>query len=80
MTKSVFTQEYRLFLQELIRMRKTQNFTQNALAKKLKKPQSYVSKFESGERRLDVIETRDILLALNVPLIHFFKVLEKKLK
>jgi transcriptional regulator with XRE-family HTH domain len=34
------------------------------LAKKLKKPQSYVSKYERGERRLDVVEFLDIAKAL----------------
>ena len=66
MTKSVFTPTYRLFLQELVSARHTQHLTQVQLAHLLKKPQSYVSKYESGERRLDLIEVLDILKALNV--------------
>lgn len=41
--------------------------TQQELAALLTKPQSYVSKYESGERRLDFIEVLDICDALEVP-------------
>lgn len=40
--------------------------TQTALAQMLGKPQSYVSKYESGERRLDVVEFVDICKALDI--------------
>lgn len=66
MTKSVFTARYRCFLKALIKARKQANITQTELAKMLDKPQSYVSKYEHGERRLDLIETLDILEALNI--------------
>jgi len=66
MTKSVFTPRYRRFLEALIRARKHQHITQTALAKALRRPQSYVSKYEHGERRLDLIETLDILAVLHV--------------
>ena len=79
MTKSIFTPSYRIFLQALIQTRKNQGITQTILARKLKKPQSYVSKFESAERRLDIIETREILLALKTSPIHFWEMLEKEL-
>jgi transcriptional regulator with XRE-family HTH domain len=35
------------------------------VAQRLGKPQSYVSKYENGERRLDVIEFLDVMMALN---------------
>ena len=38
--------------------------TQVDLAEKLKKPQSYVSKYEANERRLDLVEVREICVAL----------------
>lgn len=40
--------------------------TQEELARRLKRPQSFVSKYESGERRLDVIEFMHIALAIGV--------------
>jgi transcriptional regulator with XRE-family HTH domain len=54
--KSVFTEEYEVFLQSLISARKNIGITQQDLAKKLKRPQSFVSKYERRERRLDVVE------------------------
>lgn len=66
MTKSVFTSRYKLFLEILIRARKEKGLSQYAVAKRLKKPQSYVSKYERGERRLDVIEFLDVARVLKI--------------
>lgn len=54
--KSNFTREYEAFREGLIAARKRQGLTQQAVADLLGKPQSFVSKYESGERRLDVVE------------------------
>ena len=65
--KSVFTEEYDMLLQSLITARKAANLTQSDLAKALAKPQSFVSKYERKERRLDVIEYISVcrLIGLN---------------
>ena len=55
MTNSVFRPEYKLFQQILVQARQNAGFTQTDLARHLSKPQSYVSKYENGERRIDVI-------------------------
>ena len=73
MTKSVFTDRYRLFLQLLIQERKDKGITQVRLAALLQKPQSYVSKYENGERRLDVIEFLDIAGCLGIDPAEFIK-------
>lgn len=46
--------------------RRRQSVTQVQLAARLGKSQQYVSKFESGERRLDVIEFIDVADALGL--------------
>lgn len=51
-----FSPEYRRFCRLLKDAREEAGITQVALAKRLRKYQSYVAKYESGERRLDVIE------------------------
>ena len=62
--KSVFTEEYETVLQQLIIARKKAAITQHELAQKLGKPQSFVSKYERRERRLDVVELVLIAQAL----------------
>jgi transcriptional regulator with XRE-family HTH domain len=54
--KIVFSQDYEIFRRCMIAARKEAKLTQQTLAKSLKKPQSFVAKYENGERRLDVIE------------------------
>ena len=76
MTKSVFTDRYRLFLQLLIQERRDKGITQVQLAEKLQKPQSYVSKYENGERRLDVIEFLEIADCIGIDAAEFIKKLQ----
>jgi transcriptional regulator with XRE-family HTH domain len=71
--KSVFTPEYDKFQLLLIQARKTAGLTQVELAERLRKPQSYVSKFERGERRLDVIEFLEVAEALQIDPLRFLK-------
>jgi transcriptional regulator with XRE-family HTH domain len=54
--KSLYSQRYRYLLKLLVESRKVSGLSQQAVADKLKRNQSFVSKYESGERRLDVIE------------------------
>ena len=60
MRKSTYTRQYRAFLQELIKARKAARMTQQQLADLLRRPQSFVAKYENGERRLDVVEFLEI--------------------
>lgn len=50
----------------LVKARHEQGLTQVEIAKRLGKPQSFVSKYESGERRLDTIEFIQVCKALNL--------------
>lgn len=70
MPSSVHTVEYDRFRALLIGVRKEAGLSQAELARRLAKPQSFVSKFERGERRLDVIEFLSVTRALGVDPIH----------
>lgn len=56
MKKSIYTKRYGLLRAQLAKARKEARLTQQQLAERLGKPQSFVAKYENGERRLDVIE------------------------
>ncbi len=64
MTKSIFSDSYILFRKLLLNERKKAGLTQTEVSSRLGKPQSYVYKYEKGERRLDVIEFLDIADAI----------------
>jgi transcriptional regulator with XRE-family HTH domain len=49
---------------ELQALRQRQRLSQAEVARRLAKPQSFVSKYEKGERRLSVIEFIDVVRAL----------------
>lgn len=50
------------------------------LARKLRVHQSRISKYEVGERRVDIIELRQICEALDKPFLEFVEDLERRLK
>jgi transcriptional regulator with XRE-family HTH domain len=64
--KSVFTEKYTRFRRLLIEIRQSSKLTQVQVAQRLHKPQSFVSKYERGERRLDVVEFLEVAKALEV--------------
>lgn len=62
-----------IFRTLLIEARKKSELTQVELAKRLNVPQSFVSKYEIGERRIDFIEFIEIAELLNIDLVEFIK-------
>lgn len=64
MPSSIFTQRHQEFIAFIASTRKAAGVTQVELAARLGKPQSFVSKVERGERRIDVIEFCQIAEAL----------------
>jgi transcriptional regulator with XRE-family HTH domain len=67
-------------LQLLLRQMRTEaGLTQTEIAQRMGQPQSFVSKYESGERRLDVLELREVCAVLGVSLADFVRRLEQTL-
>ena len=65
MAKSAYTRQYRALLAQLVLARKTAGVTQQKLADSLGRPQSFVAKYERGERRIDVVEFLEIAKLLD---------------
>jgi len=61
MRKSVHTRAYKVLQQHLVAARQEAGLTQDQLSKKLGRRQSFVAKYEGGERRLDVVELLSIM-------------------
>jgi transcriptional regulator with XRE-family HTH domain len=64
--KSLHTAEYKTLRRMLQVARETSGLTQLGLASRIGKPQSFISKIESGERRLDIVEFITICRALGL--------------
>ena len=75
LNKSVHSTGQSAFCELMIKARKATGLTQQELAKRLHKPQSFVAKYEGGERRIDVVEFAMICRALEVDPMRLLKAL-----
>ena len=80
MPRTIYSTEQEQLIGLLRQLRLDAGLRQEDLAKKLRRPQSFVSKYEIGQRRLDLVELRDICKALGIPLVEFVRQFEKSLK
>lgn len=80
MKKRVYIAQRGRLVSLLREMRIEAGLTQVDLAARIEKDQAYVSRYESGQRRLDVLEVREICQVVGVTLGEFVKRLESALK
>lgn len=66
MAKGFQDERYRLLIAALVDQRKKLKLSQEALSGRLGTHQQFVSRYETGERRLDVVEFRDVAAALEL--------------
>jgi transcriptional regulator with XRE-family HTH domain len=66
--KSIYSEQYQQLCTLLRQLRREAGLTQVDVAKRLDVARSFVSKYESGERRLDVIELRHVAEAIGTTL------------
>lgn len=79
MDKKLYSKQ-QIALQRLLReLRHEANLRQEDVAAQIGEPQSFVSKYEIGERRLDILELREICQALGISLAQFVERLEQQL-
>ena len=80
MEKSIHSASYAIFLKVLKKSREAAGLTQTQLAQKIGETQTFISKCERGERRIDVVELRTFCQAFGVSLKQFVTVLERSMK
>jgi transcriptional regulator with XRE-family HTH domain len=73
--KSVHSEGQSAFCDLMVKARKSAGLTQHELAKRLRRPQSFVAKYEGGERRVDVLEFIEICKALEADPNKLLKIL-----
>jgi transcriptional regulator with XRE-family HTH domain len=78
--KTIHSPAYAVLLQLLREQREAAGLRQVDVAERLGVHQSYVSKIEAGERRIDVLELREMCLAVGGDLPTFVESLESKLQ
>lgn len=77
--KSLYLPEHRALCEVLVAARRRAGLTQDSVSKRLKRPQSFVAKYEGGERRLDVIEFIAIAEALDADPVKLLRELLKRM-
>ena len=75
--KSVHSEGQSVFRVLMIGARKAAGLTQRDLADRLRKPQSFVAKYEGGERRIDVVEFLTICQAIGADSANILKAVRK---
>lgn len=78
MEKSLYSRRLEDLTQLLREAREAAGLRQEEVAEKLKKPQPFVSRYETGQRRLDLIELEEICRVLGVRLSDMVKKFENK--
>jgi len=71
MSKSIYSKDYRNVIEKLKKARLDASLKQSDVAQKLKKPQSYISKIERGERRVDITELKELAKIYKKDITHF---------
>ena len=70
---SVYAMSYQTFLKRLKRARVDAGLTQSEVASRMGRYQSFVSKCESGERRVDAVELTEFAALYGKPVTYFLK-------
>ncbi|MDP3732146.1 MAG: helix-turn-helix transcriptional regulator [Candidatus Omnitrophota bacterium] len=60
MNKTIFTKSHRYLVKQLTAARKQAKLKQKDVARRLDRTQSYVSKIEAGQRRIDIVQLKEL--------------------
>jgi len=71
MDKTIFTKSHKDLVERLIKARKATKLKQTEVAKKLGRTQSYISKIEAGQRRIDTVQLKEFAAIYKKKLRYF---------
>jgi transcriptional regulator with XRE-family HTH domain len=71
MKKTIYSPEHGAVVEKLIKAREDAKLTQKQVAQKLGHTQSFISKIESGQRRVDVVLLKDLANLYNKDVLYF---------
>jgi len=77
MRKTIHSPASQTFCSLFREERQKAHLSQEGLAEKLNKPQSFVAKIERGERRVDLVEFMTIAHAMEIDPVKFVRKLQK---
>ncbi len=80
MPNPIHQSNYKLFREMLTSIRLEKGLLQSDVADRVRKPQSFISKYERGERRLDFAEFVQIAEALDIDAGDFLREYKARLK
>jgi len=73
MGRTIRTKEYAIFIERMKKARAESGLLQIEVAKAMKRPQSYISRVESGEYRLDILEVKKFAKLYKKNIEYFLK-------
>lgn len=73
MQKTIYTDEHKNLIRKLRSSRLSLSLDQKTVAKLLKKSQSYISKVETGQRRIDIVQLKEFSKIYSKSLDYFIK-------
>ena len=73
MSKAIYSKDHKFLVEQLKKARIEAGLDQDEVARLLGKTQSYVSKIESGQRRIDIIQLKEFAKTYKKPLDYFIK-------
>jgi len=73
MSKTIYSKDHRFLTEQLKKARIEVDLDQEKVAEILGKTQSYISKIEAGQRRVDIVQLKKFAKTYKKPLDYFIK-------
>jgi len=73
MSKAIYSKDHKYIVEQLKKARKEAGLEQAEVAKMLGRTQSYISKVEAGQRRIDVVALKELARIYKKPINYFLK-------